>query len=80
MSKIFLLLLISNRPLLSVMVKLTSEESFFSINVIVAFDTGCLTRVSKATPRTVPFFCAKEKIEIVVATNRSKNIFLIAIF
>src|SRR5690348_10246641 len=47
----------SKRPALSVMVKLTREESFFFISVMVALATGCFDKVSKATPFTVPF-CA----------------------
>jgi hypothetical protein len=52
----------SNLPLLSDIVKLTSEESFLCISVIVALATGCLLKVSKATPLTTPFFCATAKM------------------
>jgi hypothetical protein len=40
------------------MVKLTSDESFLCMSVIVALATGCLIEVSNATPLTTPFFCA----------------------
>src|SRR4030095_13893440 len=45
-------------PLLSVMVKLIRDESFFCIKVMVALLTACLANVSKAIPFTEPFFCA----------------------
>jgi hypothetical protein len=40
------------------MVKLTSEESFLCMRVIVAFGTGCLLKLSKAVPLITPLFCA----------------------
>ena len=45
----------SNRPLLSVIVKDTSEESFFCNSEMVAFSTGCFASVSNREPLIVPF-------------------------
>jgi hypothetical protein len=61
------------------MVKVTSEESFFSTTVTVADETGDFERVSNATPLTVPFFWANKFNENKKAGSRWK-IFLIAIF
>ena len=41
------------------MVKVTRDESFFSKTEMVAEATGCLDRVSKATPFILPFFWAE---------------------
>jgi hypothetical protein len=40
------------------MVKLTSDESLLCMSVIVALATGCLLKLSKATPLTTPLLCA----------------------
>src|SRR5262249_12823743 len=53
---------ISKRPLLSAIVKDTSEESFFWRSEIVAAATGCLEIVSVKTPFTDTFWATADRL------------------
>src|SRR5947207_8699149 len=70
----------ANLPDLSVIVKLTSEESFLRIKVIVALVTGCLATVSTAIPVTAPFFCADAREPNAIKNKHRLNRLIAVVF